>query len=67
MTPRLHSGLAPQARPASGYRRYGNVEQRIAELERVRSGLAALMAACPAYGRAADCPILNALEGETSP
>lgn len=44
-----------------------DVERRIAELERVRSGLAILVAACPGHGRAADCPILNALGGEGSP
>lgn len=38
-----------------------------AELERVRSGLATLIGACPGHGRAADCPILNALGGEATP
>ena len=43
-----------------------NIEARIAELERVRSGLRKLIAACPGYGRAEACPILNALnEGES--
>jgi len=37
---------------------------RIAALERVRDGLAELIDACPGHGRAADCPILNALGGE---
>jgi MerR family copper efflux transcriptional regulator len=41
-----------------------NVEKRIAELERVRKGLATLIAACPGHGRSADCPILQALGGE---
>lgn len=41
-----------------------DVENRIAELERMRGGLAALIAACPGSGRTADCPILNALGGE---
>jgi MerR family copper efflux transcriptional regulator len=41
-----------------------NVEKRIAELERVRKGLAMLIAACPGHGRSADCPILQALGGE---
>lgn len=39
------------------------VEERIAALERVRSGLSTLIAACPGHGRAANCPILNALGG----
>jgi MerR family copper efflux transcriptional regulator len=103
--------LAPRARLASGYRRYGDlelarlrfirraqalgftlrqikellalsaqrdvgrvkrsaqaklvdVEGRIAALERVREGLAHLIAACPGQGRAADCPILKALTDE---
>jgi Cu(I)-responsive transcriptional regulator len=105
--------LAPRARLASGYRRYGDVElarlrfirraqalgfslkevqellalssrrdvarvkraaqqklaeveSRIAELERVRTGLSTLIAACPGHGRAGDCPILHALGGEIS-
>lgn len=44
-----------------------DVKGRIAELERVRSGLSTSIAACPGHGRAADCPILNALSGEASP
>jgi MerR family transcriptional regulator, copper efflux regulator len=42
----------------------GVVERRIADLERVRDGLAKLIAACPGHGRAADCPILRALSAE---
>jgi MerR family copper efflux transcriptional regulator len=38
-----------------------DVESRIAALERVRDGLSRLIAACPGHGRAADCPILQAL------
>jgi MerR family transcriptional regulator, copper efflux regulator len=103
--------LAPKARLASGYRRYGpfevarlrfirraqalgftlkevrellalsrrrdmarvkraaqeklaDVEQRMADLERVRQGLLSLIAACPGHGRTEDCPILKALGGE---
>jgi MerR family copper efflux transcriptional regulator len=41
-----------------------DVEARIAALEKVRKGLAALIAACPGHGRAADCPILKTLGGE---
>jgi Cu(I)-responsive transcriptional regulator len=41
-----------------------DVEERIASLERVRDGLANLVAACPGHGRAADCPILKALGNE---
>jgi MerR family transcriptional regulator, copper efflux regulator len=39
-----------------------DVERRIKELEQVRKGLAELVAECPGHGRAADCPILRALE-----
>jgi MerR family copper efflux transcriptional regulator len=41
-----------------------DVQARITALERVRDGLARLIAACPGHGRAADCPILRALTGE---
>ncbi len=44
--------------------RLADVEERIASLERIRKGLAGLIAACPGHGRAADCPILKALGGE---
>jgi Hg(II)-responsive transcriptional regulator len=103
--------LAPAARLASGYRRYGqtevkrlrfirrakalgfsledirtllslsdersvakirraaeaklvDIEARVAELERIADGLRELVAACPGHGRAAACPILNALTQE---
>jgi MerR family copper efflux transcriptional regulator len=103
--------LAPQARLASGYRRYTDlqlsrlrfirraqnlgfalkdvrellglsklrdvarlksaaakklteVEQKILALQRVRAGLAELVAACPGHGQANDCPILKALAAE---
>ena len=48
-------------------RRLDDVQARIAELERVRDGLHALVAACPGHGRADACPILNALAGEDAP
>ena len=41
-----------------------DINTRIAELQRVRDGLAKLVAACPGHGRAADCPILQALGAE---
>lgn len=41
------------------------VELKIAALERVRSGLAQLVSACPGHGQAKECPILKAL-GEES-
>lgn len=48
----------------SAQAKLADVEKRIAELERVRVGLSSLIAACPGHGRAADCPILQALGGE---
>jgi MerR family copper efflux transcriptional regulator len=42
-----------------------DVETRIADLVRVRDGLALLIDACPGHGRAADCAILRALTQET--
>jgi MerR family copper efflux transcriptional regulator len=41
-----------------------DVGRRIAELEKVRAALSELIAACPGHGRAADCPILQALGGD---
>ena len=37
------------------------VEHRIAELERMRSGLHTLLDQCPGHGALEDCPILSAL------
>ncbi|MFT3668364.1 MAG: heavy metal-responsive transcriptional regulator [Pseudoxanthomonas sp.] len=41
-----------------------DVEQRIAELARVRDGLQTLVSACPGHGALDQCPILSALGGE---
>lgn len=41
-----------------------DVDEKIAALQKIREGLATLVAACPGHGRAADCPILQALGGE---
>lgn len=41
-----------------------DVDRKILALQRIRDGLATLVAACPGHGRAADCPILQALGGE---
>ena len=43
-----------------------DIEQRVAELQRIRRGLRTLIAACPGHGRVEACPILNAL-GEEEP
>ncbi|WP_386071425.1 heavy metal-responsive transcriptional regulator [Tahibacter sp. UC22_41] len=47
-------------------RKLADIEQRLAELERIRGGLKTLIAACPGHGRAEACPILNALTQEES-
>jgi Cu(I)-responsive transcriptional regulator len=44
--------------------RLQEIEQRIAELERVRAGLRQVLDACPGHGALADCPILASLAGE---
>jgi MerR family copper efflux transcriptional regulator len=48
-------------------RRLADIEARIAELERVRAGLAELIEACPGHGAPEQCPILRALGGEEQP
>lgn len=56
----------PQVKRAAQIK-LADIEQRINELERIRSGLRTLIAACPGHGRAEACPILNALnQGEPS-
>jgi MerR family copper efflux transcriptional regulator len=47
--------------------RLADIEARIAELERVRAGLAELVEACPGHGSPEACPILRALGGEERP
>lgn len=41
-----------------------DVDRRIAQLQRVRSGLAELIAQCPGHGHGEECPILWALASE---
>lgn len=43
-----------------------DVEVKLAALKRIRDGLQRLITACPGHGRAADCPILQALGGDES-
>ncbi len=42
-----------------------DIERRIRSLEAVRQALVRLAADCPASGAAGDCPILDAMEGDT--
>lgn len=42
--------------------RLADIEQRIRELDRMRSALAQLVEACPGHGEMAACPIMAALQ-----
>jgi MerR family copper efflux transcriptional regulator len=44
--------------------RLAEIEQRIAEWQRVRDGLAQLIESCPGHGKPESCPILAALNDE---
>jgi len=46
--------------------RLDDVERRIAELRRIRSGLRKLIDDCPGHGDANACPILSALGGPSA-
>lgn len=46
--------------------RLAKLDQRIAELEQMRSGLQRLIADCPGRGDPADCPILHALNQDST-
>jgi len=50
----------------SAQSKLADVDRKIAALQKIREGLATPVAACPGHGRAADCPILQALGGEES-
>jgi MerR family copper efflux transcriptional regulator len=41
--------------------RLQRIDERIAELRRVRDGLEQLVSHCPGHGELCTCPILNAL------
>lgn len=59
------SGNGVSAVKATAAAKLKNVEERIAELERMRDGLRQLVQACPGHGTPQDCPILAALSGES--
>lgn len=42
-----------------------DIENKLAELERIRAGLKTLLASCPGHGALAQCPILHALDEDT--
>jgi len=60
---RAHDGDMAAIRAAAASK-LADVEQRIAELIRVRDGLQTLVSACPGHGALNQCPILSALGGE---
>lgn len=49
------------AMKAAASEKIADVKARLAELERIREGLEALVASCPGHGALERCPILNAL------
>jgi len=49
---------------AAARRKLVDIDQRLAELQRIRDALAGLVAHCPGHGRIADCPILAALDNQ---
>ena len=46
---------------AAAIQKLADVEAKVAELNRMRAGLQALVASCPGHGAMNQCPILNAL------
>jgi Zn(II)-responsive transcriptional regulator len=46
---------------AAATEKLDSVESKLAELERIRAGLQALVTSCPGHGALEQCPILNAL------
>ncbi len=51
---------------ATASEKLADVEQKLAELTRVRDGLRTLVASCPGHGALERCPILAALAEETA-
>ena len=58
-------GDVPEIREAARHK-LSLVEHKLAELQRVRDGLRALIDACPGHGPRDACPILQALSAEVS-
>jgi Zn(II)-responsive transcriptional regulator len=61
LTKDRHSDMRGVKRKAE--QRLEQVEQKIAELRRVKRGLKQLIDACPGHGELRTCPIVNALSG----
>lgn len=49
---------------AAAIQKLAGIDGKLAELQRVRTGLEALVASCPGHGALEHCPILDALAGE---
>ncbi|MEO5830698.1 MAG: heavy metal-responsive transcriptional regulator [Rhodanobacter sp.] len=45
-------------------KRLAAIDQRIVDLQKVRDGLAQLVASCPGHGKPEQCPILRALKDD---
>ena len=48
---------------SAALQKLADVDDKLAELQRIRKGLDALVASCPGHGALAQCPILDALAG----
>ncbi len=51
---------------AAATEKLADVEDKLAELTRIRDGLKILVASCPGHGALEQCPILNALSEDPS-
>ena len=62
LSSRRHEDMADLKQAAK--QRLERIDERIAELQRVRAGLEQLVRHCPGHGELGTCPILNALTGD---
>jgi MerR family copper efflux transcriptional regulator len=62
LSSRRHEDMAELKQAAKV--RLERIDERIAELQRVRAGLEQLVRHCPGHGELGACPILNALTGD---
>ena len=52
------------AMKAAAIDKLASVDSKLAELNRIRAALQALVTSCPGHGALAECPILDALAGD---
>ena len=50
---------------AAAMQKLADIDDKLAELQRMRAGLDSLIASCPGHGALEHCPILDALAGES--